>query len=864
MRPDYACAPEAGSARHTSPVSDPGRDLTSRPTLGTQPPATRRSARRGRGGRRRTLLRVTALTLVLLAWAGISGVGGPLIGRLSQVQQNDNSNFLPKGAESARLAVLSARFASSTALPYFVVVERTSGLTAADRAGAAALAARVPDLQLTVNPAQAGGRTFTVGQYLAPGAIAGVPSQDGQALLLPVQLDTRKASGTLPDGTSVLLKVAQALRAASSDLKATRAGVYVTGPGGLLADLVTAFGGIDGKLLLVSLVAVFVILLLVYRSPLLPLAALLTAAFGLSLAALVIYPLADRHTITLDGQSQGILSILVIGAATDYALLLVSRYREELHDHASKYVAMRRAWRAAVEPIVASAATVILGLLCLLLSSLGSTRGLGPVGAFGIAGALLSALTLLPVLLLWPIVLLTGVLAGIAFALGSVLVGPTLGGPLALAVVVAVGVLGVLRRRVLSAVGVPSGQALSRDGAAGLPWFARAASGRWLFWPRTPRIDHVHSADALGGNGIWGRIAGLVGRRPRVVWVSTLLVLLAAAAFAPTFAAQGVSTSQTFRTEVESVTGQDVLVKHFPGGSGNPAVLVVQEADVAQTLSVARGVPGVSAATVAAVPGTASATSPGTPKVVDGMVQVEVTLGSAADSPAAEATVERLRTAVDVVGSDVLVGGTTATDLDVRDASRRDLVVVIPAILVVILMVLMLLLRAVVAPLLLVAANVLSFGATIGVSALVFGHVLDFPGGSPSIPLYGFVFLVALGIDYSIFLMTRVREEAVHRGPRQGVLVGLAVTGGVITSAGVVLAATFGALSTIPILFLQQIAFIVAFGVLLDTLVVRSLLVPAISVDLGRRVWWPSRLSHRVSQAQVSESDGLRDDPVKV
>jgi putative drug exporter of the RND superfamily len=703
----------------------------------------------------------------------------------------------------------------------------------ADRAAAQQLVQGLPELAIDVDPAAAGGRAFRLGDYLAPAPTAVVPSQDGKALLLPVLLDGDKAGDSLPDGESVVGQAVKAVRdAAREQLAPTGLQVYVTGPAGFTADLVTAFSGIDGKLLGVSLTAVFIILLLVYRSPLLPLAALMTSAFGLSLAALVVFPLAKSGTITLDGQSQGILSILVIGAATDYALLLVSRYREELHDHASKYVAMRRAWRGSVEPIAASAATVVLGLLCLLLSQLGSTRGLGPVGAIGIVGALLSALTLLPLLLLAPVILLAAVALGAAFAVGAVLLNAVAGLVLA-ALVLAGGVyLAVRRYRAL------------RSGSAGgrLPWYARAESGRWLFWPRTPRLDHVHRADAVGGRGLWGRVASLVGRHPRAVWAVTLVVLLGAAVFAPTLKADGVSTSQVFRDRVESVTGQEVLTQHFPGGAGSPALLVVQETDTERALKVVRSVDGVASAQVTSDPRLATASQPAPPKVVDGQVEIEATLRAAADSPAAEETVQRLRTAIDQVGQDVLVGGTTAVNLDVRESSRRDLVVIIPAILAVILLVLMLLLRSVVAPLLLIAANVLSFGATIGVSALVFNDVLDFPGGDPSIPLYGFVFLVALGIDYSIFLMTRVREESLEQGTRRGVLTGLAVTGGVITSAGVVLAATFGALATLPLLFLQQIAFIVAFGVLLDTLVVRSLLVPALARDLGGRVWWPRRL----------------------
>jgi len=601
-----------------------------------------------------------------------------------------------------------------------------------------------------------------VGSYLVAAPRQALPSQDGQALLLPVQLAREKASETIAH-RSVLFEVAETLRTSARDTLGVRGlAVHVTGPGGFLADFVTAFGGIDGILLVVALGVVFVILLIVYRSPVLPFAVLVTAVLGLSLAALVLYPLARDGSIDLSGQSQGILSILVVGAATDYALLLVARYREELHEHASPWAAMRVAWRAAIEPIVASAATVVLGLLCLRLSELGNTRGLGPVGAFGILGALLAALTFLPAVLL--------------------------------------------------------------------------LCGRWVFWPLAPRVDHVRAEDAVCRSGLWGRVASLVGAHPRRTWVLTLVALLGLAAFVPTFQAKGVTQSDFFLTRVDSVAGQEILVRHYPAGSGSPVQIVTPQDKAAQVVQVLGTVTGVRDPFVGETPGAP-------PKVVEGRVRVQATLEAAADSVAAEQTVETLRATLDRVGTDVLVGGSTATNLDVREATNRDLRVVIPVVLGVIFVVLALLLRSLVAPVLLVLANVLSFAATIGVAALVFNHVFHFPGSDPATPLYAFVFLVALGIDYSIFLMTRVREEARRRGTRPGVVVGLAVTGGVITSAGVVLAATFSALAVLPILFLAQIAFIVAFGVLLDTIVVRSLLVPALSHDVGARIWWPSRLS---------------------
>jgi len=720
--------------------------------------------------RSRWLVRVIAL-LVVLVWFGVSGVGGPLVGRLSEVQKNDNASFLPAQAESTEVMNEVARFSESEALPFIVVMEGKGAVTPQQQQAAGDFVSQLPGLRLP----KLGGE-HSLGDYLTETPRVAIPSKDGQALLLVVPVDAKQSAEPYGD-TTPLFEVADELRAAARTAVAPSGlTTYVTGPGGITADLVTAFGGIDGILLMVALGVVFLILLVVYRSPILPFAVLITAVFGLALAALAIFPLARDEVIGLSGQSQGILSILVVGAATDYALLLVSRYKEELHDHDSTWVAMKRAWRGAVEPIVASGATVILGLLCLLLSDLGNTSGLGPVGAIGIAGALVSALTFLPAVLL--------------------------------------------------------------------------LFGRSIFWPAIPRLDHVHAQDKIGTRGLWGRVASMVGEHPRRTWVLTLAGLLAAAAFLPTLKAEGITQSQIFLNEVESVTGQEVLAKHFPAGSGSPVQVVAPEAKVSEVVGVLSREEGVNDPYAGLAPGAP-------PKFADGSVVVHAPLTAAADSPEADDVVRRLRADLDAVGDAVLVVGQTAMNLDVRDASNRDLRVIIPAILMVIFVVLALLLRSLVAPLLLVAANVVSFAATMGVAALAFNHVFGFPGSDPSTPLYGFVFLVALGIDYSIFLMTRVREETTRIGTRRGILVGLAVTGGVITSAGVVLASTFSALAILPLLFLAQIAFIVAFGVLLDTLVVRSLLVPALAYDIGPRIWWPSRLS-RADTGAVEEVPSSR------
>ncbi|MEU0096677.1 MMPL family transporter [Kribbella sp. NPDC006257] len=695
------------------------------------------------------------IAAVLIGWLLLGAVGGPTVGKLSEVQENDNANFLPKQAESTLVNNESAKFVDNKALPYFVLIQRDSGITPADVTAANAFLAKVPSIQL--------GDGKTIGGYLAAPAKTIIPSADKKALLITLSLNGDNLDDVVKNGETALFAVADEMRTEiKQSLTPTGLQVYVTGPGGVFADFVTAFGGIDGILLGVALAVVFVILLIVYRSPILPIAVLFTAVLGLALAASVVYPLAKNDVIELNGQSQGILFILVVGAATDYSLLLVSRYKEELHDYESKYQAMRVAWRAAVEPIAASAATVILGLLCLLLSQLGSTKGLGPVGAIGIAGALISAMTFLPAILL--------------------------------------------------------------------------AFGRRIFWPAIPRLDHVHAKDQVGGRKLWGRVSGLVGRSPRKVWAISALALIACGAFLPTFKANGISQEDLFLNKVESVTGQEQLAKHFDAGSGTPVQILTPADQAEKVVQTALKVDGIGAASASVAPGVP-------PKVVDGKVLVQATLKVAADSPEATKVVKHLRSELDTVGPDVLVGGNTAINLDVMNASNRDLKVIIPAILAVIFVVLMLLLRSVVAAILLVVCNVLSFGATVGISALVFNHLFDFPGADASIPLYAFVFLVALGIDYSIFLMTRVREESLEQGTRPGILTGLAVTGGVITSAGVVLAATFSALGVVPILFLAQIAFMVGFGVLLDTTVVRSLLVPALSHDIGPNIWWPSKLA---------------------
>ncbi|GAB77387.1 putative drug exporter of the RND superfamily [Austwickia chelonae] len=699
-------------------------------------------------------------SLVLLLWLAVGAVGGPLVGKLSSQQKNDQASFLPIDAESKRAADEFKPFGSVTGLPYFVVITREGGARENDREHIQRYVSSLHSLRLEDSDR-------TLGDLLSGAPGFPVPSQDGRAFLVPISADPDRIAEKIGE-TSGGVAVAAALRAeATRVLAPTGLKTQVTGPGGFAADIGQAFSGIDGVLLGVALGVVLIILLFVYRSPILPFAVLASAVLGLAASVLVIYPLAVHGAIQVSGQSQGILSILVVGAATDYALLVVARYREELRRTESSWDAMKRTWRGTLEPISASAATVVLGLLCLMLASLGGTRGLGPISALGIIGALAASLSFLPAVLL--------------------------------------------------------------------------LLGRRVFWPRIPRVVQQDLEEDRIRTGPWGRVAGLVGRRPRAVWLGVTATLLLAASAAPMFKADGLSQSQLFRTSVESVEGEKTLQSHFPGGSGQPARIVVPTDRAEAVVTAVQGIRGVGT--------TATGSAPGVPpQIVDGKVVIQIELTDPPESSAAQRAVQEVRAAAHRIDPSYNVGGQSATVVDTRLASENDVRLLLPTILGVVFLVLVVLLRSLVAPLLLVLANVLSFAATIGVSALVFNHLLDFPNADPATPLYGFVFLIALGIDYSIFLMTRVREETPQRGTRKATLAGLAVTGGVITSAGVVLASTFSALIVLPLVFMAQIAFLVAFGVLLDTFVVRSLLVPGLVHDIGHRVWWPSRFAPELQE----------------
>ncbi len=700
--------------------------------------------------------------LVVIIWFLIAGVFGPLFGKLTSVQENNNSSFLPKGAEATLAADEIKAFSSQDSFNFPTLILFEGKVNPASIAAINEHMAGVGALTLD-------GTDAKISDYLAPGQVISVfPSQDGQAILANVPLDGNSLSKSLPNEKPVLPAVVNALR---EDIKpiAEANGVthYVTGPGGLLGDLFAAFGTLDSSLLLTTLGVVAIILIVVYRSPVLWIIPLLSSLFALSTAGGIVYLLAKNNIIDVDGQSQGILSVLVIGAATDYALLLIARYREELHHHENRFDAMRTAYKGVWEPILASGSTVSISLLILLFSQLTNTAGLGPIGAIGIVCSMITILTLLPALLL--------------------------------------------------------------------------VFGRWIFWPRIPRNDgddHVMS-------GMWSKVGNSIGRNPRKAWVISGTVLLLFAFASTTLKADGIGTVDTFTGNPESVVGQKLLTKHFPGGEGDPTQVVVALDKVGAVTAALKNAPGVTDIS----PQLDGIPIPGQPlpamKVVNNRAILNLTLDKAPDSVEAGNDIPEIRRLAHAADATSLVGGTSAVYFDVRTANNHDNKTIIPIILLVITLILGLLLRSIVSAIVLLGTVVLSYFATLGVCALVFNHVFGFAGGDNSFPLFAFIFLVALGIDYNIFLMTRVREESQKIGTRSGVIKGVTVTGAVITSAGIVLAATFAVLGLLPLVPLAELGFAVAFGVLLDTIIVRSILVPALVHEIGPKIWWPSKLQNK-------------------
>jgi len=678
--------------------------------------------------------------IVVGFWIVVLVLAFPLSKKLQGAEKNDAKYWLPGAAESTKVLDVQERFQSPNIITGVVVYERASGLTAADRAKAAADA-----------------RSFAGIPGVLPGQVVGpIPSADDKALQTILQVNLGSQGWT---GANKPVDAIHAI--ANSNTNGLTS--HVTGQLGYAYDNNNVFKGISGTLLWSAVAVVIVILLITYRSPVLWLLPVISSGVALIVAEAVIYLLAAHAGLTVNAQTYGILEVLVFGASTDYALLIVARYREELRRHDRRHPAMATAlWRAG-PAIIASAATVVVALLMLSVAELNSTASLGPVLAIGVAVGMFVMITLLPALL----------------------------------------------------VTFPRG----------------------VFWPYRPTYGSAEPTT----RGLWARVGWAVASRARLTWIITAVVLGVLALGLTGLKANGLTNAQAFRGHPDSVTGETVLAAHFPAGTGQPVIVIGNPSAVAALRSAFAATPGITAVTP--------------PVTRAGYAYLEGTLRAAPDSQAAYDTIDRVRAAVHAVpGANAEVGGITAVNLDVKRAVAHDRNLIIPLILAVVFVILGLLLRAVVAPVILIATVLLSFAAALGVSAFFFNHVFGFGGADTTFPLFVFVFLVALGIDYNIFLMTRVREEAIKRDARHGAIVGLAATGGVITSAGFVLAATFAVLATIPATFLTELGFAVAFGILLDTIVVRLLLVTALNLDIGRWMWWPSKLAQKPDPAPAELS----------
>ncbi len=674
---------------------------------------------------RRTKFLVCAIALVLF------GVAGSFAGQLESVQKNESSSFLPGSAESSKALAEIKRYPSGEVAPAVVIYRREGGLNAAD---GALIAADRTELNAS--------RLRNLGQFGAPQF-----SRDGTSALLTAPV--KASGGDSKKFQKATTRIKKVTKVPSSDPGLVS---KLTGPAGFSADAIDVFQSINGTLLLATLALVFVLLILIYRSPIFWFVPFISVVFAEVASRALAVGLAHAG-VTVNGQSAGILPVLVFGAGTDYALLVVARYREELRRHEDKHEAMRVALRKAGPAIVASGLTVMLALLCLTLAEVNGTAGLGPIGAMGIGLAMVAMMTVLPALLV--------------------------------------------------------------------------VCGRRAFWPFIPHVGDEKSDEM---HGVWRRVAEREARHPRRVWIGTTAVL-ALLCFGLLDFNTNLTQGNSFRGEVASVQGQKLLSRAFPAGSNAAVNIIVR--DRARAPAVQRA--------VAATPDVAfvKVAEDGAPGV-----RLEATLRRDPYSVKAFDLIPGIRkTAKSAGGAGTLVGGFSAQERDLRVASARDTRLIVPIALLVVLVILIFLLRALVAPLLLIGTVILSFAAALGIGAFFFHNVFHFPGSDPSFPLFVFIFLVALGVDYNIFLMARVREESLRHGTRQGMLRGLAVTGAVITSAGIVLAGTFSSLAVLPLVFLTELGFTIAVGVLLDTFIVRSILVPALTFDLGPRIWWPSTLA---------------------
>ncbi|MFJ4896808.1 MMPL family transporter [Streptomyces sp. NPDC088727] len=658
---------------------------------------------------------------VVALWVAVIAIAGPLAGKLSDVQANHAVDYLPASADSTQAAKIQEALPGGESTDLVLVYHRDAGLTPADRTEAARQSARVAaDHTLTAPP-------------------RAVPSEDGTTLMYPV---STTEPGQDDDARTAFVDEVRETAKGGDGLS-----VRVGGPGAMNTDAQKVYGSLGGPLLYTTVAVVAILLVLIYRSPLLWLVPLAVAGVADALSMAVVYGLNRGFDITVTGQSSAVMTILVFGAGTDYALLLVSRYREELIRHARPQEAMAAALRGCGPAVVASSATVAAGLLCLLAADLTSSRGMGPIAAVGVLCALLAMLTLLPALL----VLL----------------------------------------------------------------------GRRVFWPLVP----AYGGEPVRRRSLFAVMGGSAGRRPVAVLV-TGGVLLGALSLGVLSRPGDLKLEDSFTSRPDSVAAMETLADAYPGRSSQPITVLAPTGRADETLDRARATDGVASAERGRSGG--------------GWTELSVVARDAPESAGERNTVNALRAGLDGAH----VGGPGAQQMDLERSSSRDLRTVVPLVLLSVLIVLIVLLRSLVAPLLLVAAVVAVWGAALGIGGLLFEPLLGLKGTDPGLPLLSFVFLVALGVDYGIFLMHRVREEALAGAePTTAALTALRTTGGVIASAGLVLAATFAVLTNMPLTGLVEMGFVIAVGVLLDTFLVRTYLVTSAAVALQRRMWWPGALS---------------------
>ncbi|RII17214.1 Membrane protein YdfJ [Streptomyces sp. YIM 130001] len=669
-------------------------------------------------GRRRTL----PWALVGL-WVAVLAVALPFAGQLGDVQRDRAIDYLPASADSTQVAEIQDRLPGGEATETIVVYQRDDGLTAADRTLAREQLAEISDAhELTGTP-------------------RAVPSKDGTTLMYPV---ASTAPGQDEEARNEFVNGVRDIVRGGDGLSAE-----VGGSGGLAVDAEEVYESLDGPLLYTTVAVVAILLILIYRSPFLWLVPLIVAGLADALSLSVTYGLHQAFDISVSGQSTGVMTILVFGVGTDYALLLVSRYREELRRQERPYDAMRTALRGCGPAILASSGTVSAGMLCLLAADLNSSSGMGPTAAVGVLCALVAMTTLLPALLI--------------------------------------------------------------------------LLGRRVFWPLVPAFG----SEPKARRSLFAAMGDSAGRRPATV-LATGAVLLGALALG-TFSLPGnLKQEDSFTSKPESISAMESLARGFPEQSTQPITLLAPTGEAAAALAETRDTEGVRSAEQG--------------RSGDGWTEISVIAAGEPQSAAETATIERLRSGLDGVH----VGGPSAQQLDLETTNARDTKVIVPLVLAAVLVILVALLRSLVAPLILLAAVVAVWGAALGVGGLVFDTLLGLEGTDPGLPLLSFVFLVALGVDYGIFLMHRMREESLA-GAETGAaaLTALRTTGGVIASAGLVLAATFGVLLSMPLVQMVELGFVIALGVLLDTFLVRTYLVTSASLALGRKVWWPGPLSRR-------------------